>query len=268
MSPPRRPLTLAESRDETRFAARTLAWGVGLWALARFLGVILSSASMAASVVQALAAEWGGGRLGVVWSDAHGELPSHGAIARRAAIGAALGLAAAGLIAGFAAVTGGSLIERVTGPVPWSLLGLGLITAGFVAMRDELILHGVVLRALTSVPSPVARALACGVTSGAAALGEAGVTPQRVVTAALLGTALGALWIRDRGAWMAWAANAALTFAVGTLLGGGAFELRVAATSWGGADGGLLGGTAAVLASAAIALVALALCRKIPRDVG
>lgn len=256
------PLTPAESRDATRTAARTAAWGLAIYLLTRIIGVVFASASMATAVGQAIAAEWGAGRVGVAWSDPHERLPTAGQMARRAVIGAAIGAAAAGVVALFAWATRAVLVEKVDGPVAGSLVAVGLVTAALTAMRDELILHGITLRAISSVGSPVARALACGVTSAAAALGDVGPTPRTVVSHFLLGTVFGALWVRDRGAWMPWGAHAAWLFVSGTLLGGGVAEMRVATSSWGGNDAGILGGTAAILALAPVAMAALAFARR------
>ncbi len=265
------PRTPAESSVETRAAIRTAAWGLAIYTATRVVAVVLASASMASAVAQAIAAEWGAGRLGVTWSDAHAPPPSSGKMARRAVIGAAAGAIAAAVLLALAAATGAALVEKTEGALPWSLVAVGLVTAGLNAMRDELILHGVTLRALSSVASPLARSLACGVTSAAAALGEPSANVQAVLAHLLLGIALGSLWVRDRGAWMAWGAHTAWLFVVGTLFGGGLADTRVASSSWGGGNAGILGGTAAVVALAPIAIVALSLVRRVgstPKDGG
>lgn len=265
------PRTLAESRVETRAAARTAAWGLAIYTATRFIAIVLASASMASSVAQAIAAEWGAGRLGVTWSDAHAPPPSSGQMAKRAAIGAAAGAIAAAVLLLIAWTTHAALVEKTQGALPWSLVAVGLVTAGLNAMRDELLLHGVTMRALSSVGSPVARSLACGITSAAAALGDPTATVRTAIAHLLLGTALGSLWVRDRGAWMAWGAHTAWLFVVGTLFGGGLAEMRVASSSWGGANAGILGGTVAIVALAPIAIVALSLVRRVgskPQDGG
>lgn len=265
------PRTPAESRAETAAAVRTAAWGLAIYTATRFIAIALASASMASSVAQAIAAEWGAGRLGVTWSDAHAPPPSSGRMARRAAIGAGVGAVAAAVVLVFGWATRAALIERTQGSLSWSLVAVGLVTAALDAMRDELVLHGVTLRALVSVESPIARSLACGVTSAAAALGDPTSTIATALAAFAFGTLLGTLWVRDRGAWMAWGAHAAWRFVIGTLFGGALTELRVASSSWGGGNAGIVGGTAAVVALAPIAIVALSLVRRVgskPRDGG
>src|SRR5262245_65685855 len=115
--------------------------------------MLLESQSMAASVAQALAAEWGAGRVGVVWSDAHAPAPSASAIGKRAAIGAALGTGAALVLGVLLYATRGALFERPGRPdgTPWSGLAVGFVTAGLTSMRDELLLHGIALRVVATV---------------------------------------------------------------------------------------------------------------------
>lgn len=257
-----RPLSPAESKAATRAAARVAAWGLVVYAGTRLAGAVLQSTSMAALVAQAVLAEWGLGRLGVTWSDPVAPVPTTQAILRRAARGAGVGLAAAAALAVVLAVTGGALLERASSSV--SVLVVGLVSAGFLAMRDELLLHGLTLRVLVSVESPEPRIAACALASAAAALGEPGVAPRAVLVALLLGALYGALWIRDRGAWMAWGAHTAFLFVTGPLLHGGLFETRVASSPWGGADAGVLGGWAAVAVLAAAAAVATAWARRAP----
>lgn len=251
----------AESQVETRAAVRTAAWGLALYTATRIIAMVAASASMASAVAQAVAAEYGAGRLGVAWSDPLQPLPTGAQMARRAGIGAALGAAAAVALAIVASVTRAAIFEKPEA-TSVSLVGVGLVTAALTAMRDELVLHGVLLRALTSVESAVARALACGVTSAASALGDPSTTPRLAVAHFLLGTALGTLWIRDRGAWMAWGAHLAFLFVTGTVLGGGAFSMKNAANAWGGADAGILGGTVALVVLAPIAILALSRVRR------
>jgi hypothetical protein len=213
--------------------------------------------SMPAAVAQAVIAEWGAGRLGVAWSDPAQPMPTTGALARRAGLGAGVGLFAAAVVVGFLATTHAVLLER-SAPAA-SMLIVGVVTAGLYAMRDELLLHGLVMRSLVSVDQPVLKVLACGLTSAAAAYGEIGAgAPMAVATQGLLGIVFGSLWVRDRGAWPAWGAHTAWLFGTGLLMQGGLFEARVASTPWGGADAGPLGGMAAVIALLPLAAGALA----------
>lgn len=257
-------LLRAESQVETRAAVRTAAWGLVIYTATRFIGMVAASASMAAAVAQAVAAEYGAGRLGVSWSDPLQPLPTTGQMIRRASTGTAYGAGAALVLALIAATTRAAIFEKPEA-TSWSIIAVGLVTAGLTAMRDELLLHGVTLRALSSVESPIARALACGVTSAAAALGEPATTPRLAIAHFLFGTALGTLWLRDRGAWMPWGAHLGFLFVTGTVLGGGAVQMKNAATAWGGAEAGIFGGTVALVALAPIAVLALSLVRGLGR---
>lgn len=228
----------------TPASVKTAGWGLATYAAARLAGVVLESASMPAAVAQAVIAEWGGGRLGVTWSAADEEPPEAAAIARRALGGATLGAAVAASATLFLATTGAVHLTRTTSAIP--LVVVALFTAGLHAMRDELLLHGVVLRSLVGAPGAMSRVVACAVTSGAAAYGD-GAGARGAAVQAVLGLVFGALWVRDRGAWLPWGAHTAWLFTTGLLLSGGVFDARVGASSWGGGDAGALGGSAAVL---------------------
>jgi hypothetical protein len=259
-----KPLSPAESRAAAASAWRVAFWGVGIYAVARIASLLLQSMSMPAAVAQAVIAEWGTGRLGVSWSDPTQPVPTTGSIARRAGIGAAVGIIAAAVVVGFLATTRAVLLERSTPAV--SAMIVALITAGFYAMRDELLLHGLVVRALVTVESPMLKVLACGLTSAAAAYGELGVVaPLPIAAQGLLGMVFGALWVRDRGAWPAWGAHTAWLFTTSFLMQGGIFEARVFAGTWGGGDFGPLGGSAAVIALLPLAAGALAGSARVRR---
>lgn len=260
---PEKPLSPAESRAAAASSWRVASWGVGIFAATRIVALLLESASMPAAVAQAVIAEWGTGRLGVSWSDPKAPIPTASAIARRAGLGAAIGVVSAGMVVAFLASTQAVMLERVSPQLAGIVVAL--VTAGLYAMRDELLLHGLVVRSLVSVQSPVVKVVACGITSAAAAYGEIGATaPRAVVVQGLLGMVFGALWVRDRGAWPAWGAHTAWLFTTSFLMQGGIFESRVAASSWGGADAGPLGGTAAIVALLPLAFGAIAGSRKRP----
>jgi hypothetical protein len=90
--------------------------------------------------------------------------------------------------------------------------------------------------------------VACGLAAAGARLGTEGALTSALAPEALRGVALGALWVRDRGVWMAFAANTAWTWPMGSLLGGALLDLRF--TGRAGADSGA---AVAVLAAGAVA---------------
>ncbi|MDB4946263.1 MAG: hypothetical protein JWP97_5797 [Labilithrix sp.] len=251
-----KPLSAAESRAAAAGAWRVAAWGLAIYLGTRIAAVAFESAAMPAAVAQAVLTEWGVGRLGVSWSDPKAREPSASAIARRAGIGALIGGVVAVLLVGFLATTRAVVLDRVTPAT--SAVVVALVTARLYAMRDELLFHGVLLRALVSVDAPVAKVLACGLTSAAAAYGEVGVLdPAPILVKGLLGLVFGALWVRDRGAWMAWGAHATFLFTSSALMQGGLFEAHVAAGAWGGGALGPLAGQAAVVALLPVGLGAV-----------
>jgi hypothetical protein len=240
-----RPLSPAESRAAALSAARVAALGVALFAATRVVGAILDSMSMASIVAQTVVAELGAGRLGVAWSDPLAPMPKTAAIVKRALAGAAVGAAVAVVLTVFLAASSAARLSRVEPSS--SAAAIALVTAGLLAMRDELLLHGLVMRAMVSVEAAVPRVLACGLTSAAAAFGD-GAAPRAVLAQGLLGLVFGALWTRDRGAWQAWGAHTAWFFGTSMLLDAGVYDARVASNAWGGADAGWIGGMAAVVA--------------------
>jgi len=102
---------------------------------------------------------------------------------------------------------------------------VGLFVAALGAVRDELLLRGVVLRATRLLPVG-GTLVACGLAAAAARLGTDGAITLALVPEALRGAALGAIWVRDRGAWMACAANAAWIWTMGPVLGGNLLDVR------------------------------------------
>ncbi len=255
MSRPDPPARLASVLGDTasaalRDAARVVAWGLALYGAVEFVGIKLSSKATGALAAQMVLAEWGAGRLAVAWSDPSSNAPTLGSIARRAATGAAAGTIAAALVIVFALATG-AVIAHPNRPEP-AELAVGVMGAALVAARDELLLRGVVIRAFRHTCPPGALLAICG---GAAAAAEYGALGARLegnaphlAVVALLGVALAALWLRDRGAWLAFGAHTGWTLATGAAIGGGLFDIRATNTPWGGANAGLEGSLAALTA--------------------
>jgi CAAX prenyl protease-like protein len=244
-----------------------VAWGLVIFAGIRSLELLLEAPSMMVVVGQAVLAEWGASRLDVSWSAPPDAPPAtigpsggRSVIAKRAALGAAFGLGAAAALFVVLLARHAILVERVH--VEASTLALGLATASLHAMRDELLLHGVTLRALADTRTALPKVIACGATSAGAAMGVAGASVASVLAQALLGIGLGALWVQDRGAWRPWAAHAAWLFGTGTLLHGGIVESKILSTVAGHAEAagesGLFGGSAAVVALLPFAVAAIA----------
>lgn len=260
-------MTRLRSRRDDRAAlaesAKLCAWSLAIYAAMALAASYLSKNAMASLVAQAVIAEWGAGRLGVAWSDPNAPVATGSQIAKRALRGAGLGLAAAALVVAFALVTRGATVAANT-PAPVAI-AMGLIAPGLVAMREELVFRGLVLRVLGSVRSPGAKIVATGLASAAGALGASHVGLPEVLAAGLVGAAFGALWIRERGAWMAWGAHAAWLWATGTLVSGGLVDVRAAKTAWAGGDFGIASGYPAVVVLGAIAVVGIATSRRAAR---
>jgi hypothetical protein len=263
-------MTKKESVDTTDDASPSeivrpaiAGWGLALYAGCRAIQIILEAQSMAAAVGQAVLVEWGSSRLGVAWTDPRTPTTTS-AILRRVAVGGAIGIALALLVFATLVATRGAHVESAAG-MELSVLVIGFATAAIHAWRDELLTHGILLRALGTSVAPVFRILGCGATSAGVALGRSDATARSVFVALLLGVVFGALWLSpgDKagqagvGAWRPWAAHTALRWTASTLLSGGIVQTHLAEDVWAGGSAGLLGGTAAAMTLAGAAVVAL-----------
>jgi hypothetical protein len=206
-------------------------------------GALFAQRALFAEGAQALAAQVGAGMLGGDGDDVAADARL---LRGRVATGAGLALAFAAIFVVVARAT------RALEPVGVSASFFGIFAAALdavlVAVRDELLLHGMVLRVARGRGLAVGL-LACGLASGAWALGmggAAGVPLTRLATEILLGGAFGALWARERGPWTPVAAHA--TWLLATT--GGPLALRATPGLWGGGDAGFLGGMCAIVASA------------------
>ncbi len=240
-----------------RASVAIVAWGLAVWAAIAFAASFLARNAMAAAGVQAGLAEWGTGRMGVFWSDPDGPPQAGKDIARRLLVGAGCGALVA------LTALGAALVARTSsfspGPPSFDALAVGLVVAVLGATRDELVLRGMTLRATRDHWPPWGGWLACGLAAAAAKLGGSeAVAPVAIAAEALRGVALGPLWTRDRGAWMAWGANVGWTWTEGCVARGGLIDLRFAS------DRATDGPTLAVLAVAVI-LAWLGSTRWLPR---
>lgn len=212
--------------------AKPLASALALQAGILLIGAMLQRNAMGAAAVQAAAAEFGAGQFGVAWSDAREKAPAAKALALRALRGAAYALALAVVLVGLALLTRAASFH---GAAEIGVLPLinGLIVSVLLGVRDELILRGMVLRALDGAVPRAVELVVCGLVAAAAAWGsKEGAPALETVTAGLLGVAFAALWTIDRGAWMAWGANATFHYVMTTLTHGAVFDIRVVQGTW------------------------------------
>jgi len=187
--------------------------------------------AMGAAAVQAAMSEFGAGRLAITWSDPEEAPPSAKDIALRALRGAGYALAVSILILATAL---GTKAASYLGFSASGILALfnGLMVAVLLAVRDELILRGVVLRAFEGVLPRAAELVVCGLVGAAAAWGAGEGRIGETIFAGLLGAGFAALWRIDKGAWMAWGANATFHFLLNTVTHGAVFDIRVSQGSW------------------------------------
>lgn len=207
-----------------RDAAKVVGWGLVFWAGVQLAAAVFSRNATAAVAVQAALAEWGAGRIAIAWSDPGAPAPSWNAIGARAGRGAAIGVLAAALVVGVALLA--HRASLASSPPSVGLLAVGLVVALLGAVRDELLLRGVVLRATHGLLPTWAALLVCGGAAAAARFGVEGALGLVLAGEAIKGVVLGAIWVKDRGAWMAVAANTAWTWTIGSVVGGGLLDVR------------------------------------------
>ena len=64
------------ARDAVRDVTRVVLWGLVFYAAVQLAGAWLVKSKLGAVAVQAALAEWGAGRVGVVWTDANAPPPN------------------------------------------------------------------------------------------------------------------------------------------------------------------------------------------------
>ncbi|HEX8795598.1 MAG TPA: CPBP family glutamic-type intramembrane protease [Polyangiaceae bacterium] len=207
-----------------RDAAKVVGWGLVFWAGVQLASLIFAKNATAAVAVQAALAEWGAGRLAIAWSDPRVPAPSWGAIGARSGKGAAVGIVAAALVVGVSIAVHKATL--VSSPPSLGLLAVGLVVAVLTAVRDELLLRGLVLQVTRGSLPTWAALLVCGAAAAAARFGVEGALGLVLAGEAIKGIVLGGIWVKDRGAWMAVAANTAWTWTIGSVVGGGLLDVR------------------------------------------
>ncbi|MEO8874704.1 MAG: hypothetical protein ABI461_03875 [Polyangiaceae bacterium] len=236
----------------TRIAVRE-AWRISALGLAAYAGVqlvamIFTRNLIGANALQALVAEFSAGKLGVSWSDPEAPIPTMKAIAIRAGRGALVG-AGLVLLAVAAVVIHGGSVSHGRFTIAGALLGL--LSAGMIAMRDELLLRGVMLRAFRHLlPLPILF-LVLGLIGGASRMGDPDATWIEITSSAALAIAFAAAWIHDRGGWLAWGAHTAWIWVGSTLARGLVFDTK--AVGGGAIDTDVVAVGVLVVASLALA---------------
>jgi hypothetical protein len=205
-------------------AAKLVTTGLLFWGGAQLASTVFDRNETAAVAVQAAIAEWGAGAMGIAWSDPLRPAPPWRAIRARIARGLGFGFVAAALVVASTLATRTATVKQAAPSL--SVLTIGVLLGALAAVRDELLLRGVVLRVTRGLFGIPVGIVVCGFAAAAARLGVDGAITLAILAEALRGIALSTLWIRDRGAWMAVAANAAWAWTAGPLTHGGLFDLR------------------------------------------
>ncbi len=249
----------ADPKAALKDRARVVGWGIALAAAVQGAAAYLAQNHTGAVIAQVVIAEFGTSRLGVAWSDPLAPIQSGADLAKRALRGAGFGAAAAAIL------LGASVIARVasvaTGTFGIAPLLVGLAISVCAAVRDELMLRGLVLRALGPNAKLPIQLVACGLAGAAFRFGtQPDATPAAIAFSFAVSIAFACLWLRDRGAWLAAGANAAFTFVTGPIAQGAVLDVRTKAT--------LDGTIVAVVCGVFFAGSAISYARRNPSSIG
>lgn len=193
---------------------RVLAMGailvVSLGAVIRGIDGWLSN-PMQATVLGAVVVSFAMGRAGV--PSARGG----GRAWRRAIVSAGVVFVILAVAAGVAVAAGGS----VSSAQPSAAVFFGIIESVFLALRDEVWLHGIPLTFAARARLPLRYGAIFAVLASVAAVAlERSATPVGLALVATSSAAFVALWLKGRDAWAPIGAHFAFSFGADALLGG------------------------------------------------
>jgi hypothetical protein len=244
---------VTEERPAPRAVAHTIAWGLVVYGAVQLVASQLARNATGAAAIEAVLAEFGAGRLGIAWSNPDEPVPTGAGIAKRALRGAAVGLGVAVAVIAFTVLTRAAVLGSSRGSIAQVIVGVILVA--LYAVRDELLLRGLVLRAFQGTAPVAVLLLLSGLSGAASRWGMSPTcTPIEAASAGALAVVFAALWLVDRGAWLAWGAHVAYGVVTGPLTRGGLLDLRARPGAWGGGDDGVEASAAAIVVLAAAAL--------------
>jgi hypothetical protein len=201
------------------------AWLVALAAALRVVDVALGAVPLAAAMAGAVLVDLALARAGVRWDEAE-KHASIAAYARRAAAGVAVGLAVVLVAVAALALAGRA---RVAPGSPSLAVGVGLVRAASIAVRDELLFRGLVLSVVARAGLPARVGVGFAALAGGAAMAlERGAGLASIALVVASGLLFASLWRRERGAFAAVGAHAAFVFVAGPGLRGGLVDVTFA----------------------------------------
>jgi uncharacterized protein len=217
----------AASGDEPLTAKQRLsilgtgaAWLLGIRAALLILAGVLGSSPLPEAVLGALIVDLATGRAGLPWSD---EDLKRGEALRRAMLGAGVGAGVAALALGISLAAGWG--SGFAGHVDVTAL-MGLVPAGAVAVRDELLYRGLPLLFAARAGLPIWTAVAFGALASPSAFAGGNPSIAAVVLAVSNGALFGTLYVRTKSAWGAVGAHTAWALVTEVLARGTFFEVR------------------------------------------
>jgi membrane protease YdiL (CAAX protease family) len=192
------------------------AWLIGLAAALQLVGLLVGQNPLAAAVVGAVVVDLAVSRAGVRW-DARGPSTAKRQ-AKELLLGAGVALAVLAVVLGVALAFG---LARVGHGHPSVAVGLALLRAVGVGVRDELLFRGLVLTIAARASVPGGYAVAFAALAGGASIAlTPGATAEAVLLTVASGAAFALLYRWRAGAWAAIGAHAAWVFLGGAALRG------------------------------------------------
>jgi membrane protease YdiL (CAAX protease family) len=211
------------SDRRTDSAASLVGWTLVAYGATLLVATLLGSNASGAAAIQVVVAEFAAGRLAVTWSDPLAPAPTWVVVARRLGQGLAEGVAIAVVIVVVALVTRVATLHAARASVAG--LAMGVTVAALAAIRDELVLRGMVLRAFAAA-SPPWGIVICALAAAAARAGSDGASAIELASAGAFGAVMAGAWMRDRGAWLAIGAHLAFRLVLGPLTRGELVDVR------------------------------------------
>lgn len=201
------------------------AWLLGLAAVGQMVAVLFRSNPLAIVVLQAVVIDLALGRAGVRWDPLADEDTGsdYRVAARRIAVGAGAALGVAAVVTGLGVATGWAKVS-VHGPT--TSLGLGLIRAIAIGVRDGLLYAGLPLYFIGRARAPRMAGVVFGALAAGATLAlQPAATPANVALAIAVAAAAAAFWAHEGAGWTAAGVAGGFPFMAGVVLRGGLVDV-------------------------------------------
>jgi hypothetical protein len=202
------------------------AWLVGLSAVNQVVASVFATNPLATVVVQAVIVDLAIGRAGIRWdpaADSDTSIEARNAV-RGVALGAGIALLVTAISLGASAALGWA---KLTAHAPGASLGLGLLRAVALGVRDALLYAGLPVYFVGRARGvPRAAAVIFGALAGGAAMTlQSAATPANIALAVAVTGLSAALWLHRGSGWASVGATAGWAFFSGVVFRGALFDV-------------------------------------------